>query len=91
MSRLENGLSFAETIFWGHGFHKTLADSLFLNSAGFSPQILPAERGLGNECGQNLNSFWKGSGQVHYTALLQYNASFSIMYIWNQEKNLEKI
>ncbi|OGI43182.1 MAG: hypothetical protein A2593_00180 [Candidatus Moranbacteria bacterium RIFOXYD1_FULL_44_9] len=23
--------------------------SLFLNSAGFSPQILPAERGLGNE------------------------------------------
>ena len=29
MSRLENGLSFAETIVWGQGFRKTSADSLF--------------------------------------------------------------
>ena len=27
---------------------------------------------------------------VHYTALLQKNASFPIMYLWQQVKNLGK-
>jgi len=90
MSRLENGLSFAETIFWGHGFRKTSADSLFLNSAGFSLQILPAERGLGNECGQNLNSFWKSFGTSALYCTLAIQCKFFYYVYMESGKKLGK-
>jgi len=36
--------------------------------------------------------FWGNLGRtcMYYTALLQNNASFTNMYIWQQEKNLGK-
>ena len=57
LSRSKNGLSFAETIFWGHGFRKTSTDSLFWNS-GFTSG---GGRGLRKESSA-CSSFCFGGG-----------------------------
>jgi len=48
VARLQFGLGFAKTIFWGKGFGKTSAD------------LPPTERGLGNECerARTLQNRW---------------------------------
>jgi len=91
-SRSRAGGGTMRTKFWrnyflGKGFAKTSAD-LFLN--------LDVANGKGGVWGGIFHLllflFWWNSGWacMYYTALLQYNASFCNISIWNQVKNLGK-
>ena len=78
---------FCKNYFLGKGFCKTSAH-LFLNS-----EVANGKGGVwGGIFHLLLFLFWRNSGRtcMHYTALLQYNASFPIMYSWQQGKNLGK-
>jgi hypothetical protein len=78
---------FWQNYFLGKGFAKTSAD-LFLNS-----EVANGKGGVwGGIFHLLLFLFWGNSGRtcMHYTALLQKNASFPIMYLCHQVKSLEK-
>ncbi len=78
---------FCKNYFLGKGFYKTSAH-LFLNS-----EVANGKGGVwGGIFHLLLFLFWRNSGRtcMHYTALLQKNASFPIMYLWQQVKNLGK-
>ena len=78
---------FWQNYFLGKGFCKTSAH-LFLNS-----EVANGKGGVwGGIFHLLLFLFWRNSGRtcMHYTALLQKNASFPIMYLWQQVKNLGK-
>jgi len=91
-SRSRSGGGTMRTKFWqsnflGKGFAKTSAD-LFLNS-----DVANGKGGVwGGIFHLLLFLFWENSGRtcMHYTALLQKNASFPIIYLWQQVKNLGK-
>ena len=78
---------FWQNYFLGKGFCKTSAH-LFLNS-----DVANGGGGVwGGIFHLLLYLFWGNSGRtcMHYTALLQYNASFTIISLWQQVKNLGK-
>ena len=78
---------FCKNYFLGKGFCKTSA-YLFLNS-----DVANGKGGVwGGIFHLLLFLFWRNSGRtcMHYTALLQKNASFPIMYLWQQVKSLGK-
>ena len=78
---------FWQSYFLGKGFAKTSAH-LFLNS-----DVANGKGGVwGGIFHLLLFLFWRNSGRtcMHYTALLQKNASFPIIYPWQQVKNLGK-
>jgi len=78
---------FWQNYFLGNGFAKTSADS-FLNS-----DVANGKGGVwGGIFHLLLFLFWGNSGRtcMYYTALLQYNAGFCNISIWNQVKNLGK-
>ena len=78
---------FCKNYFLGKGFCKTSAH-LFLNS-----DVANGKGGVwGGIFHLLLFLFWGNWGRtcMYYTALLQYNASFCNISIWNQVKNLGK-
>ena len=78
---------FWQNYFLGKGFAKTSAH-LFLNS-----DVANGKGGVwGGIFHLLLFLFGGNSGRtyMYYTALLQNNASFPIMYLWQLVKNLEK-
>ena len=78
---------FWQNYFLGKGFAKTSAQ-LFLNS-----EVANGKGGVwGGIFHLLLFLFWRNLGwtYMHYIALLQNNASFPIMYLWQQVKNLGK-
>ena len=78
---------FCKNYFLGKGFCKTSAH-LFLNS-----EVANGKGGVwGGIFHLLLFLFWRNSGRtcMHYTALLQKNASFPIMYLCHRERNLGK-
>ena len=78
---------FWQNYFLGEGFAKTSAH-LFLNS-----DVANGKGGVwGGIFHLLLFLFWGNSGRacMYYTALLQKNASFPIIYSWQQVKNLGK-
>ena len=78
---------FCKNYFLGKGFCKTSAH-LFLNS-----EVANGKGGVwGGIFHLLLFLFWGNSGRtcMHYTALLQKNASFPIMYLCHQVKSLGK-
>jgi len=80
-------MKFWQNYFLGKGFAKTSAHS-FLNS-----DFTSGEGGVwGGIFHLLLFLFWRNSGRtcMHYTALLQKNASFPIIYLCHQVKNLGK-
>ena len=54
-----------------------------------SPPPTPPPRS-GKRNGKEIFGFASPSACMYYTALLQNNASFPIMYLWQQVKNLGK-